>query len=152
MKRKPTFSYARTDDANIHRVEGKRDVAEERAKHEWPVSLADEIGLADKQVHADRLLAEREGARVVGVIADPVVLEHSRGDSVEQGDVVIGRIFPAQGGTVAFDHGVRIRKLDAVVPPAADVRLEQPTPYEVEVAFAERRERVTRRTGRCRGA
>ena len=116
-------------------MEWEGDVAEERAKHGRPVAAADELGLADEEIDPNGLLIETERSRVLGRVTDPVVLEHSRGDSVEQGDVVIGRIFPAQGGTVAFDHGVRIRELDAVVPPAADVRLEQPTPYEGEVAF-----------------
>jgi hypothetical protein len=43
-------------------MERERDVPEERAQHRRAVSLPDELWLADEQVDADRVLAQRQAS------------------------------------------------------------------------------------------
>jgi len=49
---------------------------------------------------------------------------------------VVGRILPLDRLAVVLDGGIRIGTLDAVVPPAFDVRLEEPAADDGKVILA----------------
>src|SRR5437879_144460 len=118
-------------------MEGERDVPEERAQHRRAVALPDELWLADEQVDADRVLAERQSLGVRGVVADAVVLEHADRPAGEMREITVRAVVPTDRLTVVLELGIRIRAADAVVPPAAHVRFEEPAADEREVVFTQ---------------
>jgi len=69
------------------------------------------------------------------------VLEHADGSRVEQRQIAVGRVLPLDRLAVLLDLGIRIGRLDPVIPPAFDVGLEKPSSDEVKVFLAQRNER-----------
>ena len=123
----------------------KCHIAQELNDHPGSVTTSDEINLADEEIDSDGILAEREDFGIVRVVRDPVVLEHTDRSCVDQRQIVVRRVLPLDRLAVLLDRCIRIRALDAVVPPALDMRLEKPSTDDGKVMLAQGRERVNHR-------
>ena len=111
------------------------------------MTLPDEIRLADEQVDAGRGDVERERLAVLVVVVDPVALDEADRPALmaDEEEARLIRIIAADPPPVLVELVVGIRRARRIGPPAAHVRLEEPSPHEWEVRFGQRREVVLRR-------
>ena len=106
------------------------------------MTASDQVRVADEEIDPHRILAERESRGVLRIIRDAVVLEHADRSCVDQREITVGRIMSLDRVAVLLDLRIGIRHLDAVVPPAFHMGLEEPAADKMQILFTQRRERV----------
>lgn len=123
----------RIDDAEVA-VALEDDLAEEGAQELGPVPAVEHVRLAEIHVDARRRLAQVQGGGVLGLVVDAVRLDEADRAAVGADDEVLGRFLAAERRAIAGEIGIRLA--GSVVPPLADVRLQEPALEEREVLFA----------------
>src|SRR5438046_1494448 len=101
----------------------------------------DERFLALEQTHR-RASSQLSSLGVLGRVRDSIVLEHAGGPCVDQREIAVRRVSSLDRVAVLLDLRIGIRHLDAIVPPAFHMRLEEPAADKIQIVFTQRRERV----------
>jgi hypothetical protein len=111
-------------------VKQERDLDKKLPKGGGPDAAAYLIGFTDEEVDAHGVLTECQRSRVLGVIADPVVLGKPDPPASELDEVTARRVLASDRRAMVGQLVLRIRRAAAFVPPATDMWLEQPAPDE----------------------
>src|SRR5438445_8623213 len=96
------------DDAHVDAVEWERNVAQELTEHRRPVTVTNQVGLADEEVDPDGVLAERERRGVLRRVRDPVVLKYPGASSIDPLAIAVRRVLAAYRQSVPADSGIRV--------------------------------------------